>query len=217
MKMNVQECKGFGITIKSVIDVLFSESDFKQRLWTDRILHKLLKIIVPLSLGHILLYARPAKKHALPILLKIPPQVPLHHIIILTREMPKQPTILLLPVLQIVLMILLRLGHYLFGEMHDFVPDDAFVEDEVGGQGLEQGYGLVGLEGLGEGLEAVGQVLGEDLERLFQYAGFVVEAVDVLEEAAVVLYLLDLVVVDLVLLLFVLFVSFGLFLFQEHN
>ena len=127
--------------------------------------------------------------------------------------MPKQPTILLLPVLQIVLMILLRLGHDLFGEMHDFVPDDAFVEDEVGGQGLEQGYRLVGLEGLGEGLEAVGQVLGEDLERLFQYAGFVVEAVDVLEEAAVVLYLLDLVVVDLVLLLFVLFVSFGLFLF----
>ncbi len=64
-------------------------------------------------------------------------------------------------------MILLRLGHDLFGEMHDFVPDDALVEDEVWGQGLEQRDGLVALEGLGEGLEAVAQVLREDLQRLF--------------------------------------------------
>jgi hypothetical protein len=136
-------------------------------LRTDRILDKLLKIIVPLGLGQILLDAGPPKKHTLLILLKIPPQVPLHDIIILTGEMPKQPRILLLSILQIVLMILLRLGHDLFGEMHDFVPDDALVEDEVWGQGLEQRDGLVALEGLGEGLEAVAQVLREDLQRLF--------------------------------------------------
>ena len=75
--------------------------------------------------------------------------------------------------------------------------DETLVEKEVGCDGLDQGDGLVALDGLGEGLVLLDEVLGE----LIVYAGelgSVVVLVQLLEQLIVLLDFLCLVVVNLV-------------------